>query len=557
MSKLWFTERAARVRAALSDAARSWLRCDRYRALGIAGLIGSVALALYVRHDAGITLDEPPQMRYGRRIAAWFVSGFQDRRAIDGDLVLAHYGGLFEALAQLAVHFTPSDPVGTRHAASALCAVLGMIATWKMAERMLDRRAALIAAGMLALTPVWIGHGLFNPKDIPFAAAAAWAAYFTQRIGADRAPSLRLHIACGVALGAALGVRPGGMFLLAYPLIAWVGRALTVEAELASPLSAAGVCLRRLGACWLTAWMCMLAAWPWAQISPLAHPLEAVTFTAQSTWSGTMLFDGTIVQARHLPRDYLPLWFAVTLPETYALALACALACLPGLLRRPLRWTRPQLGAALVLMAATLPVLGAVITRPVLYDAQRHFLFILPPLAAVSGACIARFLLMTSIHPSLRAVALGVLLGLSGVIASDIVRLHPYEYAYFNRMVGGLPGEQSRFETDYWGASYQEGIDWLARQLDPADHSRVRVGTCNHDEALIAYLRNHPELAKRVQLERNADAADIFLATTRYNCHKRDGQVLHVVERMGVPFLYVIQRHPLISNGQAVAHRGD
>jgi hypothetical protein len=36
--------------------------------------------------------------------------------------------------------------------------------------------------------------------------------------------------------------------------------------------------------------------------------------------------------------------------------------------------------------------------------------------------------------------------------------------------------------------------------------------------------------------------ADIFLASTRSDCHKTAGEVLHVVERMGVPLLYVIRK---------------
>jgi hypothetical protein len=68
---------------------------------------------------------------------------------------------------------------------------------------------------LLAFTPVWIGHGLFNPKDIPFGAAAAWGLCGVLGIITDRAlPSYRASIASGLALGAALGVRPGGMFLL-------------------------------------------------------------------------------------------------------------------------------------------------------------------------------------------------------------------------------------------------------------------------------------------------------------------------------------------------------
>jgi hypothetical protein len=192
-----------------------------------------------------------------------------------------------------------------------------------------------------------------------------------------------------------------------------------------------------------------------------------------------------------------------------------------------------------------------------IYDAQRHFLFVLPPLAALGGAAISQCLRTPSFSLTTRAAVLGGILGACAVAGYDMLRLHPYEYVYFNHLVGGLPGAADRFETEYWGASYTEGLDWLAAQLDPNDRNPVRVATCNNDDAVRQFLQSHPELAKRLQLELRASYADILLATTRYNCHKSQGEVLHVVQRMGVPFLYVLQRRALVSNGnRRQAHGG-
>jgi len=464
-------------------------------------------------------------------------------------------------VSQLAVHFTPRDVVGTRHAASALCALAGIAATWKMAERLVDRRAGLVAAALLASTPVWIGHGLFNPKDIPFGAAAAWGVWGMLRIATDRElPSFTLHALCGGALGAALGVRPGGMFMLAYPLIAWLGRwwllrSSSQRQELS--LQVIGQAGLRLAVCWTSAWLCMLAAWPWAQLSPLRGPVEALHLASHSPWGGTTLFDGAYVSAQNLPASYLPVWFAVTLPETYFLAGLCALALAWRALQRrralPTRpaWrlSRPQLAAACLAVAAFGPIAAQIAMHSTVYDAHRHFLFVLPPFAALAGAAITRFLIEPGLSVTLRAATLGALLGAFGVLGYDMVRLHPYEYVYFNHLVGGLPGAASRFETEYWGSSYTEGMRWLADQLDPRDVTPVRVATCNHDESVRIFLDEHPELAQRVKLEKNSAHADILLATTRYNCHKSEGEVLHVVQRMGVPFLYVLQRRALVSNG--------
>ena len=118
-----------RTLLALQTRALAHLRSlDAYQVTGLILLCVGISLAVLGRHAAGVTLDEPSEMRYGRRIAAWFMSGFHDQRAIVRIGVLAHYGGLFDALTQLVAHFTPRDVVGTRHAGSALCALAGIVA---------------------------------------------------------------------------------------------------------------------------------------------------------------------------------------------------------------------------------------------------------------------------------------------------------------------------------------------------------------------------------------------------------------------------------------------
>jgi hypothetical protein len=38
-------------------------------------------------------------------------------------------------------------------------------------------------------------------------------------------------------------------------------------------------------------------------------------------------------------------------------------------------------------------------------------------------------------------------------------RLHPYEYAYYNSLVGGTGGAFRVYETDYWLTCYKEAVE--------------------------------------------------------------------------------------------------
>lgn len=521
---------------------------DPYRAAGVLGLIALVVLAFAFRHAVGVTLDEPAHMRYARRLLSWYVSGFSDKRTLELGNAMTQYGGLFDITAQVFVRFTHTA-VATRHVASMLWAVAGIVATWKIAARLGGTRAALLSACLLTATPCWFGHGLFNPKDIPFAAASAWALYGVLRFATDpELPSLALSVGTGAAIGAALGVRAGGLFLLAYPALALLSRWLWLHGPRLRTAAISGdellTAAARLITCWLVAWVCMIVAWPWAQVSPLVRPLIGAWDASHSAWGGLMLWNGTYVESQHLPRAYLPIWFAVTLPETYLLALGAGLASLLARPRQPI--DRKTLHALIWLgFAAVAPVAMASLTRAVIYDAQRHFLFVLPPLAAVAGYALSRFFGDMRMPMPIRTAAVGMLLALLGLVASDMVKLHPYEYVYFNRLSGGLPGARARFETEYWGASYTEALSWLGERLNAEDAGPARVATCNSDEAVKVFMREQPALARHLMLARKNGPADVYLSSTRTGCPNSGGRVVHVVERMGVPFMYVLQRRPL------------
>jgi hypothetical protein len=531
-----------------------------YQAAAWLGLLALIGLAFALRHAVGVTLDEPTHIRYARRVLSWYVTGFADKRTlIQGD-TMTQYGGLFDLTAQIFVRFTHAV-VATRHVASMLWAIAGIAATWKIAARLGGPRAGLLAACLLTATPCWFGHGLFNPKDTPFAAATVWALYGVLRFATDaELPSLALSVGTGAAIGAALGVRAGGMFLLAYPALAllsrwsWLHGPRLRHAPAAISRDELWTAAARLVTCWVMAWVCMIVAWPWAQVSPLVRPLIGAWAAAHSGWGGSMLWNGTFVDSQHLPRGYLPLWFAVTLPETYLLALAAGLAYLFARPRRHVsRKTRH--GLSWLGFAALVPVATASLTRAVIYDAQRHFLFVLPPLAAMAGLALSSFFGDTRVAMPVRAAAFGMLLALFGLVASDMVKLHPYEYVYFNRLSGGLPGAHTRFETDYWGASYTEALGWLGAQLNAEDAGPARVATCNNDGAVKVFMREQPGLARHLMLAANNSPPDVYLSSTRTGCPSADGRVVHVVERMGVPFLYVLQRRPLTAASLARAGR--
>lgn len=533
----------------------TWLRASSAlltrRALVTLVWLGAGIVAARLALDAGITWDEPIQRDYGDLIVAWFRSRFHDRAALSFEN-LYFYGGLFDAPAQwlISLDVSPWGVFETRHVLTALIAVAGIGASYAIAARIAGARAGFAAALMLALTPAWVGHGLFNPKDIPFGAAAALVAYVSVRI-ALRPPPLRWSDALltGVSVGLALGVRSGGMFLAGFPALAALGRvswSMLVLARRREPLptrALLGTTALRLASALPLAWLLMIAAWPWAQRKPFIRPFRAAAEAAHFHWSGPVLFGGVEYQADQLPRSYLPTWFALTLPEIYIVA---AVSCGLCVCWRARRWQLERVWALAVLsLFVIVPVLGVLATHPTLYDAHRHFLFLLPLLAALSGVALARALENRALPALVRAGIAGAWLVCAVQVASDMVRLHPYEYVYFNRLSGGLAAQRSRYETDYWGASYREGLAWVRDNITGSQHGRKRVtvsGCYGSREPLQYYLEEWPEMHERFAHTGREGRAEIFLAITRDGCHHVRGRVIHEVSRMGAPLLYVLQR---------------
>ncbi|HEX2988927.1 MAG TPA: hypothetical protein VHS06_12270, partial [Chloroflexota bacterium] len=145
-----------------------------------------------------------------------------------------------------------------------------------------------------------------------------------------------------------------------------------------------------------------------------------------------------------------------------------------------------------------------------------------------------------------KVAVVGVVMISAGLTAYDMVDLHPYQYIYFNRLVGGgLETASTKYETDYYGVSYREGVRWVIDNYHPANGGKVRVANPSLNFLTAYYLEASPELRDKFQPVQPWDNPDVFIAITRWNFHNdKEGTVLHVISRKGVPLLYVIKPQP-------------
>ncbi len=518
---------------------RRWLLLSGVLLIALLGVMLATVL------DYGMTADEPVQNRYGRRLVRWYASLGADRSAVEQHDTF-YYGGLFELAAQAARWVSPLGIYETRHVVNVLFGFVGFVAVLLVGRRLGGPLGGVLSVVFLALTPVYYGQAFGNPKDIPLAALFALGIAAILR-AADRLPGIgaREVFGVGVVIGLTAGVRVAGLVLIPFAAALWLsvlwlrlGRRPRARELVRPGLALAGVLV--------TAWVVMVAFWPWAQLDPLRNPFRAFAIFSRFWSAMPVLYDGQIVASGKLPRTYIPGWFALTLPAFYVVAFAMGGLRLLALWRENIRDSAAlEKALACAWLAATVaaPVLWAVVNHTPFYNGHRHFLFVVPGLAALAGVSAAAWLRSDTRRPA-RAVGAAVLGASLLVTLVDMVRLHPYQSVYFNRLVaGGLAQAVQRYETDYWCSTYREGLDWIVESYSRPDVTeRVRVAGHATLTQVSYDLRRTEERRRRFRPVTIHGDPHLVLATTSSGDHRRTpGRVVHVVERLGAPLLYVFE----------------
>jgi len=513
-------------------------------ALAVAVLVVAAALALATFRDFGLGWDDYTHSQYGSLLVSLYRSGFADRRALSF-VNLYMYGGGFDILATLAAKILPFGLFETRRLVGAAIGLFGLYLTWRLGRRIGGPFAGLVSVALLAACPLYFGHMFINAKDGPFAAVMMVALLGIARAFEEypRAtpPTITL---CGMGIGLAIGARVLGGFavldaVLPLPLILGIrARAQGLRPTLAE----CGSFLAPFIPAAILAYIVMGLVWPWSVVSPL-NPFHAVEYFSnffEKPWRE--LFDGRLIPVTEMPRSYVPTLFALQLPELMLTLGLCGTAgAIVAVARSGDRGTADAgRRAALLslLLAASLPILIMIATRPFIYNGVRHLLFVLPPFAVLGGlaaAWIARRLRDYG-KAALAAGALALVAGLASPVV-DMVRLHPYEYTDYNRIAGGVAGAQKNFMLDYWGLSLTQASRQLLATI------AARHETPPRGQWTVAVCGPHPPVAvvlgPQFSTTWDPKGADFAMQLGVFYCAKLDAPELFEIVRDGVVYASV------------------
>ncbi len=195
-------------------------------------------------------------------------------------------------------------------------------------------------------------------------------------------------------------------------------------------------------------------SWPGLWGNPIIGIFKSLLGVSTFSWGGKVLFFGETLSPNNLPAMYIPTLMSIQL--TIPALILFFVGVTVSLVKR----YRNELDKTLFFIIATwlfLPLILIFIVKPSIYDNFRHFLFLTPPIFLFAGLGIKY--IFSKINNKIISFLLTSAILLPGIVG--IINLHPYQYIYYNSLIGGVEGAFRKFETDYWYTSYYESTKYI------------------------------------------------------------------------------------------------
>ncbi len=414
------------------------------------------------------------------------------------------------------------DRIAIKHVLTFSTSLIAYLSVVGIVSILCGPNGAWLGAVVLALFPRWWGHAFFNAKDIPFASLMILCVFFGAHLikeylkdGSDQGQhhrNLAFSIFFGILAGLLSGIRIGGVvFLFFIPFTHFV---LVDKRKIVSEFIKFAPCYFQMFLAWF---MITVLFYPSAWSNPIRQILKTVyRISDYSDWHMQVLFNGQFVLAQSLPRSYLPQWLVMTIPIIFQLGFVA------GLVLIILRYRRFSILQKAIVILTGLEVFAlpgmAIVKKSTMYDGMRHFLFMLPGVAAIATAAMI-WLYQGIVNTKRKILAIILMVFLLIAVIFDMVMLHPYEYVYFNKGFGGLKKAFNQYETDYWGLSLRKAVEWINRNVNiPA---QVLIGAADLEIASIL-VKPHIQCLKYPNDEsgENLNKPFYYISLTRWNGHK-------------------------------------
>ena len=411
-----------------------------------------IIIGIVITPDYGISWDEPDNATYGQQALHTYLTfdppeEWHSNLESKGPFYMAFSVGFSSVLSRVIPNWSEIEGL---HFSYYVSFPLAVIAFYTLAKKIGGQSGALAASFLFATQPLLFGHAFINPKDIPFMSffliTMSFGTTSIEHIQSEQSFSKSrwlIVIATGITLGLTTSLRVIGAF--AFLLLFMWGFYRCGRKFLLPSITIMGV-----------ASLTVYASWPYLWAHPIRNLIESLIITLNFPWDNLVLYRGLVYPVDELPWHFLPFITLIQLTEPLLL-----LGTIGGLLMITSLLKKRVAGASAIFIIyflwIAIPYGFALTTGSRVYDNSRQFLFALPPIALFTAPAFRKFFdLVKKQWLQAAFVVLMIFPGLFGIF-----RLHPYEYIYYNALVGGVRGAYRTYELDYWGTSYRDAMEYI------------------------------------------------------------------------------------------------
>lgn len=478
--------------------------------------------------DFGISWDEEADYKSGQFYLENFLA---PPNVVSQNVSVIHqlsHGALTDMIYFLPQKiFNPTDFYEVLHLTKALASSLTIVFIFLALQLITKSKPVSLAGAILIIFfPRWLGDIFDNHMDATATIFYALEILLAVKIltTAELKSKLNWLIGLAVFAGISFSHRPALITVpfITIPLTAWQMRNLKVTWS---------KMLTSLFLFVLIFYISLYMVDPYTRAYGPISIISKLTSSANFTYYvGAQLFAGEYYYAKDFPAAYLPVWILITTPIiTLLFFILGTFALIKNLFSKT---RQPKLISLLLLSAFFGPLFLVVILRPIFYNAWRHLLFLSAPLVIIAAVGFGQ--LIQKRFNFLKTLAITALI-LNVLFTSKAYwQLHPYQYLYFNSLVGGLQNAYHYYETDYWAKTNKDAVSYLRQNvLDPT--KTYKIGLCASEITSLYYF------SANMVWERKKQNADYLICVTRLSAHElvTNPNTIYVVKRQDAPLNYI------------------
>jgi 4-amino-4-deoxy-L-arabinose transferase-like glycosyltransferase len=492
-------------------------------------LIAALCVGYFTAQDYGLSWDELGIYGYSdQMLAAYqFILHPWDFESQVSDPLLNLYGpSHFMLSTVLSRYLNGLDKTWSlyeaHHFIYFLTFLLGIPVLYLLCIRWMSEWAALGVAVLFSTQPLFWGNSFINPKDMPFMIFFLASMYLgLQMVDSSSNSTWWKTIAAGVVLGLTTSIRSlgpmAGALVILYGL--WKDPRKT---------------LRIIPLYFSIIAVITYLTWPYLWNAPVSRFLESLQTMSSHPMDFGVLFMGNIYPANQIPIVYFPTFIALQLTEPMLVLIVIGAVLsfrffIGGGNKEPVL----LFGTWFLAPALVIGLIGSTI-----YDNARQLLFLLPPLFIFAG--IGLDAILKRIKTPLLQGVLALALILPGVYAN--IRLHPYQYIYYNELIGGVGGAFRKFDLDYSGTSFKEAQKYINSNSEPNTKTVVIVGPRHLSRIYARASLKENLLGVFDTIDPNGPEYYYVLFLTRANSDLNtcaNGEIVYSIERDGGALAYI------------------